>query len=162
MGIQREVEKWNWFLFEGIYRTRLTPVLICTSFNNTGQRTKSESTPGQELDRGPLYQQSHSAITPYTLSIKISCVWLFATPWTIPSQVPLSMGFFQARILEWVAISFSRRSSQPRDWTRVSHIVGRCFTVCHQGSHKVSHKEVRHQKSSEKNTQQNQTHQKSP
>ena len=36
-------------------------------------------------------------------------------------------GIFQARILEWAAISFSRRSSQPRDWTRVSHIVGRCF-----------------------------------
>ena len=26
-------------------------------------------------------------------------------------------GIFQARILEWVAISFSRRSSRPRDWT---------------------------------------------
>ena len=38
-------------------------------------------------------------------------------------------GIFQARILEWVAISFSRRSSQPRDWTQVSCIVGRCFTV---------------------------------
>ena len=35
---------------------------------------------------------------------------------------------FQARILEWVAISFSR-SSWPRDWTWVSRIVGRCFTV---------------------------------
>ena len=30
-------------------------------------------------------------------------------------------GIFQARILEWVAISFSRRSFQPRDWTQVSH-----------------------------------------
>ena len=38
-------------------------------------------------------------------------------------------GIFQARILEWVAISFSRRSSQPRDQTPVSHIVCRCFTV---------------------------------
>ena len=38
-------------------------------------------------------------------------------------------GIFQARVLEWVAISFSRRSSQPRDWTRVSCIVGRRFTV---------------------------------
>ena len=38
-------------------------------------------------------------------------------------------GIFQARILDWVAISFSRRSSWPRDWTRVSHIVGRRFTV---------------------------------
>ena len=38
-------------------------------------------------------------------------------------------GIFQAWILEWVAISFSRGSSWPRDWTRVSCIVGRCFTV---------------------------------
>ena len=38
-------------------------------------------------------------------------------------------GIFQARILEWVAISFSRRSSWPRDWTRVSRIVGRRFTI---------------------------------
>ena len=36
-------------------------------------------------------------------------------------------GIFQARIMEWVAISFSRRSSCPRDWTRVSRIVGRHF-----------------------------------
>ena len=38
-------------------------------------------------------------------------------------------GIFQARILEWVAISFSRRSSQPRDWTWVSWVVGRRFTI---------------------------------
>ena len=38
-------------------------------------------------------------------------------------------GIFQARVLEWVAISFSRRSSQPRDWSLVSHILGKCFTV---------------------------------
>ena len=36
---------------------------------------------------------------------------------------------FQAKILEWVTIAFSRRSSRPRDWTRVSRIVGRRFTV---------------------------------
>ena len=35
---------------------------------------------------------------------------------------------FQARILEWVAISFSRGSSQPRDGTQVSCTVGRSFT----------------------------------
>ena len=38
-------------------------------------------------------------------------------------------GIFQARVLEWVAISFSRGSSRPRDWTQVSRIVGRCFTI---------------------------------
>ena len=38
-------------------------------------------------------------------------------------------GFLQARILEWVAISFSRESSQPRDRTQVSRIAGRCFNL---------------------------------
>ena len=38
-------------------------------------------------------------------------------------------GIFQARVLEWVALSFSRGSSQSRDQTRVSRIVGRCFTI---------------------------------
>ena len=38
-------------------------------------------------------------------------------------------GNFQARILEWVAILFSRGSSQPRDKIQVSHIVGRFITI---------------------------------
>ena len=37
-------------------------------------------------------------------------------------------GIFQARILKWVAISFSRGSSWPRDWTQISCITGRFFT----------------------------------
>jgi len=37
-------------------------------------------------------------------------------------------GILQARILEWVAVPFSRGSSQPRDRSQVSHIVGRFFT----------------------------------
>ena len=37
-------------------------------------------------------------------------------------------GILQARILEWVAYPFSRGSSQPRNWTGVSHIAGRKFT----------------------------------
>ena len=38
-------------------------------------------------------------------------------------------GILQARILEWVAISFSRRSSRPRDQTQVSRIAGRRFNL---------------------------------
>ena len=34
-------------------------------------------------------------------------------------------GVLQARILEWVAIPFSRGSSQPRDWTQISYTAGR-------------------------------------
>ena len=38
-------------------------------------------------------------------------------------------GIFQARVLEWIAISFPRGSSRPRNRTQVSHIAGRHFTV---------------------------------
>ena len=41
----------------------------------------------------------------------LSRVQLFETSWTAACQAPLSMEFFQARVLEWVAISFSKGSS---------------------------------------------------
>ena len=50
----------------------------------------------------------------------VSHVRLFATPWTVAHQAPLSMGIFQARILEWVAMP----SSQRRDHIQVSCIAG--------------------------------------
>ena len=52
----------------------------------------------------------------------LSHVQLFVIPWSVH-------GILQARILEWVAIPFSRGSSQPRDRTQVSHIAGRFFTT---------------------------------
>ena len=45
-------------------------------------------------------------------------------------------GILQAKILEWVAIPFSRGSSQSRDWTQVSHITSGFFTS-HQGSPRI-------------------------
>ena len=59
----------------------------------------------------------------------LSSVQLFATPWTVAHQAPLSMGSLPARILEWIAMPSSRGSSQPRDRTQVSHIAGGFFTV---------------------------------
>ena len=64
-----------------------------------------------------------------SIGINIECVHaqllgrvqLFVTLWTVAHQAPLSMTFFQARILEWVAISYSRGSSQPRDQIWVSY-----------------------------------------
>ena len=56
-------------------------------------------------------------------------VWLFAAPWTVACQSPPSMAFSRQEYWsEWVAISFSRGSSRPRNWTRVSCIAGRFFT----------------------------------
>ena len=39
-----------------------------------------------------------------------------------PRQVPLSLGFPRQEYPEWVAISFSRGSFWPRDWTHISYI----------------------------------------
>ena len=49
-------------------------------------------------------------------------------------------GILQARILEWVAIPFSRGSFQPRDQIQVSHIAGGFFTswATRQGSPRIS------------------------
>ena len=60
------------------------------------------------------------------LSVKLS-----VTPWCLTLCNPMDcsppgssvLGILQARILEWVAISFSRGSSRPRDQTLVSCIV---------------------------------------
>ena len=44
-------------------------------------------------------------------------------------------GILQARILEWVAFPFSRRTSPPGNQTRVSCIAGRFFTTEPPGKH---------------------------
>ena len=75
----------------------------------------------------PLLQEK---IYAYNEVKPLSRVQLFVTPWTVAYQAPLSMGWIlQARILEWVALSFSRVSSQPGDWTQVSHSAGRPFNL---------------------------------
>ena len=53
----------------------------------------------------------------------LSHVQFFETAWTVACQAAVD-GILQARILEWVAVPFSRGSSQPRDWTQVSLITG--------------------------------------
>ena len=66
-----------------------------------------------------------------------SCLTLW-DPMACSSPVPSVHGISQARKLEWVAISFSRGSSQPRDQTSVSYIsrTGRriLYQLCHLGS----------------------------
>ena len=68
---------------------------------------------------------------PYSSEVVQSCL-------TLCDPVDCSLlgssvhGIFQARVLEWVAISFCRGSSQPRDWTHLSNvscITGRFFTT---------------------------------
>ena len=59
----------------------------------------------------------------------LSHVRLFCDPMDCHLPGSSVHGIFHARIVEWVAISFSRGSSLPRDQIRVSHIVDRHFIV---------------------------------
>ena len=85
--------------------------------SNCDSRTESIS---------PLYKWHHKVSL-------MSGVQLFVTLSTVACQDPLSMGLFQARILEWVAFSSSKGTSQPRDrprdLTRLS-----CISVIGRGS----------------------------
>ena len=75
----------------------------------------------------PSHSQTHRPLPSYvTLKVKVkvaqSCLTLCD-----PMDYTVH-GILQARILEWVAVPFSRGSSQPRDQTQVSHIAGGFFT----------------------------------
>ena len=72
--------------------------------------------------------QTHTAHKPipsevpyhgYACAELLSRVKLFANPWSVAHQNPVSMGTLQARILEWVAMPSPRRYSPPRDQTQV-------------------------------------------
>ena len=72
----------------------------------------------------------------------LSRVRLFATPWTVAYQTPLSAGILQTRIPEWVAMPSSRRSSTLGNQTRISYVS--CtggwvlYHYCHLGSPKLT------------------------
>ena len=74
-------------------------------------------------------QKTPNIIPIYKVKVKsLSCVQL-CDPMDCSLPGSSVRGILQARVLERVAISFSRGSSQPRDRTRVSRIAGTRFTI---------------------------------
>ena len=73
-----------------------------------------------------LYVMNYSSNTSGSSSSRF---WLFCDPLDCSPPGSSVLGILQARILEWVAISFSRGSSQPKDQTQVCSIAGRFFTI---------------------------------
>ena len=79
---------------------------------------------GWQLDPPELFSGS-------CMQSSFSRVWLYDSMDYNPPGYSVH-GILQERILEWVAMPFSRESFQPRDWTRVSCgscIIGRFFTT---------------------------------
>ena len=75
-----------------------------------------------------------SALDPVAVVLSLSCVWLFCHPMECSPPGSSAHAIFQARILEWVAMSFSRQPFWPRDWTQVSSIGRQSLPLSHQGS----------------------------
>ena len=75
----------------------------------------------------PKEQAPVSAIV--CMLVAPSCLTLCDDPMDCSLPGSCVHGILQARILEWAAISFSRRSSKPRNWAQVFHIAGGFFTV---------------------------------
>ena len=59
----------------------------------------------------------------------LGSIHLFCNPMDYNPPGSSVHGILQARILEWVAVPFSRGSSRPRDQTQLSCIAGRLFTM---------------------------------
>ena len=92
-----------------------------------GFRPNSYPLPGLRTSWPPLraaVSWSHYFVVVYSLS----CVRLFCDPMDCSPPESFVHGIFQARILEWVVISFSRGSSWPRDQICIFCITGRFFT----------------------------------
>ena len=101
----------------------LHPANSCLAF-----RTQTLVSAGNYFDYVPALQDGHPSYMLSSFLVTQLCPTLCNPMDCSPSGSSI-YGIFQARILEWVAMSFSRGSSQPRDWTWVSHIVGRHFTI---------------------------------
>ena len=70
---------------------------------------------------------ANKGIRMYSVLCCFSRVWLFATPWTVAHQAPLSMGF--SRQEYWIGMPCTSPGDLPswfRDWTCIA---GRLFTI---------------------------------
>ena len=103
-------------LFEAIESVRLSQLFFSLFCLTSHLRTKVEN---NDTGWTSFFLMTWNYIHICMCAQLLSYVLLFATPWTVA----------QARILEWVAIPFSRASSRRRDQTRVSCTAGRFFTV---------------------------------
>ena len=124
---------WWWFSCSHSCTSRLSSFYISYSRGHIGLTfVFSMMLYGHSQPPKSIYQK-HGCLMPqwgnifYRRSLK-SCLTL-CNPMEYSPSTSSVHGVLQAGILKWVAIPFSKGSSRPRDWTWVSHIAGRFFTI---------------------------------
>ena len=116
----------------------LSPLLFTWNYHNIVNQLSDQIRSDQLLSRVQLFATPWIAVTipkgglawPSIIS-SFSKVKVKVTQPHLTHCHPMDYtvhGILQARILEWVAVPFFRGSSQPRNWTQVSHIAGGFFT----------------------------------
>ena len=149
LSLQKVLYKWNHTVYNLWVKVAqscptLQPHGLYSPWHSPGQNTGVDSlsllqgifptqglNPGLPHYRQILYQVSLKGSPRILEWVKVkvkslSRVRLFATLWTVPGSSV--RGILQARILQWVAFSFSRGSSWPRDQTQVSCIASGFLT----------------------------------
>ena len=109
---------------------------LCCWVSESEQRGVEHSFSGRWQSFHRRWEHRRDSSAPFTFStqsesllVAQSCPALYdPMDCSLPGS-SLSMGILQARILEWVAIPFSRGFSRPTDQTQISCIAGRFFTI---------------------------------
>ena len=107
-------------------------VIPASSLGSSGQAKEAPLAESQtsELPRDDLALETlRSSEELWKVKVKVKSCPTLCDPMDCSLSGSFVHGIFQARVLEWGAISFSRGSSGPRNRTRVSLIAGRRFTV---------------------------------
>ena len=107
----------------------LSPVPIVSTFHLVSHVywpiSQTQNVPDWSFPSSPFRAQlnNQGAFTFHVLDTQLCLTLCDPMDGSLPSSSV--HGIFQARILEWFSISFSRGSSWPRDWTQVSCIAGK-------------------------------------
>ena len=88
-----------------------------------GQRSLVGYSPWGRKESDMTKRLTHTNYCSYAVLCLVvqSCLTLCG-PWTVACQTPLSMGILQVRILEWVAMAFSRGSSYFKSFCNLTFI----------------------------------------
>ena len=104
-----------------LWRRAWQPTQVFLPEKSQGQRSLVGHKEWDMIEHARIYcyEHSESCCLVQTLCNRMDCI--------LPGSSV--HGIFQARILGWAAMPFSRGSSQPRDRTWVSNFAGRFFTI---------------------------------